>query len=138
MPPTDTLATVIDLIERMDLQGLRDFLPNDIVLQEYDKEEFLTRIKRCFDELKDNGNDCLVAVPGRCSGGCKEYREGYCFVGNYNQHYMPLIIEVQSGVLKDIHDCTRFECFTKLVRLNCSVCIDPDHELTILANNNHD
>lgn len=123
--------------EQMDINAIEAFLPDDTTYQDYSKGEFINRLREIFNQFKEGGDTCLIAVSGKCSGGCYKNHKGFCLVGNQSANFIMLIICEQNGILKDVKECANFKQETVLCKLNEQLFID-DMTGWIIAGNSRD
>lgn len=123
--------------EQMNIDAIEAYLPDCITYQDFSKEEFTSRLKGVFNHFKESGDTCLIAVSGKCNGGCYKNHVGFCLVGNKSGNFTTLIIHEQDGILKDIKECANFKQGTVLCKLNIQFFID-DMTGWIIAGNARD
>ncbi len=99
-------------ISQMDIEMLNDILDNEKTYQDFSKEEFIARLGKSFNNLKDYKNTHLLIFPGYCDHcTCiNKGKSGFIFYGNKSKHYLNLIFDVNdTGRVTDLHECNEFK-----------------------------
>lgn len=128
---------LINYFEQMDIDAIETYLPDSITYQDFSKDEFIKRLKSVFKQFKKSDDTCLIAISGKCSGGCYKNHTGFCMVGNNSGNFITLIIYEQDGILKDLKECSNFKQDSVLCKLNKQYFID-DMTGWIIAGNSRD
>ena len=116
---------VLHFLQHLDIEMIDAVLEPNRTYQNYDKHIFIQHLGYAIDEFILSGDTFLQRYPGQCnSESCNFKCDGFTFVGNNSGNYFNLIIEIEEGVVQDIHECSTFKCFSQLVSKNKRIIID--------------
>lgn len=108
--PSNNIDAFRQFMGYMDLESLRHLLSDLEFIQDFRRDEFLSRLKLVFDEFETHGNTHLFSYPSVCAG-CFEGKgkKAYVFKGNKTTHYIAFVIDHVNGTIKDAFECHSFK-----------------------------
>jgi hypothetical protein len=107
---------VLSAISEMNINTLRELLPDDRTYMDVNKELFLSSMSDVFLQFRKEGDKSVVSSSGKCRTNCcsDEFCGGYKLEGNYSGNFLNLIFLGTEEDITDIFVCNDF--------------IGPDHD----------
>jgi len=102
---------VLSAIYEMNINILRELLPDDRTYMDVDKELFLSSLAEAFLKFRMEGDKRVLLSLGKCRTNCcsAEFCGGYKLEGNYSGNFLNLIFLGTEQDITDILVCNDFE-----------------------------
>lgn len=134
MKQNSYIQNILHYFSQLDWDRIYFYLKEEYSYQDTSKDIFLSKVKKIFQKLINEGDTELILLKGECkSDVCDNCgKSGYRFIGNKSRNYIDLIVEASDDDIFDIFYCDDFSTETDSGELKYGhfIIIDEDEQVT--------
>ena len=124
----DTINSVLQAIQTLNISQLYSYLDNEKTYQDMDRNTFIEKLKKALSYLDTGIDNQIEIIDGSCGGDCLKSKigKGYILVGNKTRNFINLMFIIDGNEITDIRECTFFKAKKKNLELNQQFYIDQE------------